>query len=91
MVNIKCLIWDSWNVEHIKKHDLTVSKVEKALEDPQRRVKNGRSGRYLLLGRSGERLLALVIAKEGTEGSYYLVTARDMAKKERRIYRETNE
>ena len=82
------LLWDSFNIEHIGKHNVTVDEVEKALADPNRVFMETYKGRLLGLGRSEKRLIATVLAVDKTTGSYYVVTARDMDKKERQIYRK---
>lgn len=81
-IKIKKLVWDSYNVEHIKKHNITVQEAEEAVENLIAH-KKGKKARYIAIGRSGLRLLSLVVRREST-GVYYLVTARDASKKERR-------
>lgn len=78
---IKEIIWDEWNINHIKKHSVDPSEVLEATKKVlvHKKVKNGR---YLVVGRVGKRMLALILKREKT-GVYYLVTARDAAKKER--------
>lgn len=78
---IKKIIWDEHNQEHIKKHNVSGEEIKEAsghLLYHKRSYKK----RYLAIGRSGTRLVAMVIHKE-TKG-YYLVTARDADKKERK-------
>ena len=85
-IKISQLVWDSWNKEHIKKHNVTVIEVEKAIlhVKTHRIVKNGR---ILLIGRINDRILSVIIAQE-ENNTYYIVTARDAAKKERRQFYE---
>ncbi len=88
-IKIKKLIWDDWNLEHLKKHHVT----EEEGEDVGKNFiahKIGKKGRYIAIGRSGTRLLSLVLSRKGP-GVYYVVTARDSSKKERReIYEKEN-
>lgn len=79
---IKKLIWDKYNVEHIKKHNVVPDEVEEIAGNiiTHERTKQGR---YLVTGRVGSRMLTVIINRKGT-GIYYPVTARDAAKKERR-------
>lgn len=82
---IKKLVWDEWNKEHIGKHNVTVLEAEEAVADFIVH-KKAKKGRYLAIGRSGIRIISLVL-KKVTVGVYYVVTARDAAKKERkRVY-----
>ena len=79
---IKKLIWDAYNTEHIKKHKVAVDEAEEIGKNFISH-KKGKSGRYLVVGRSGSRLISLVVKRKKI-GIYYLVTARDSSRKERR-------
>ena len=81
-ITIKQLVWDAYNIEHIKKHDVTVDEAEEAVKNFILH-KQGKKGRYLAIGISGSRLISLIVRRESV-GVYYLVTARDSSKKERR-------
>lgn len=79
---VKKLIWDKYNVRHIKKHHVVQDEVEKIVENiiTHKKVK---LGRYSIFGRVSSRILTVIIKRKGT-GIYYPITARDAAKKERR-------
>lgn len=81
-VVIEKLVWDEWNRLHVKKHKISE---EEILEAGKNIIyhRHTYSGRYLAIGRSGERLIAMVFYRKGKK-EYYLVTARDASKKERR-------
>ena len=81
------IIWDSYNLAHIAKHGIRPSEVKAALSDPHLLVTDAHSGRVMFLGRAGLRLLA-IIAGENHPEFFYVISARDMAKPERRMYRE---
>ena len=82
-ITVRKLIWDNYNKEHIKKHDVTVQEVEIAIQNVIAH-KKAKKGKYLVIGRAGSRILSVVIGRERT-GAYYPVSARDAAKKERKI------
>lgn len=86
---VKELVWDKYNIEHIKRHNV----MKEEGENVAKRFiahKIGKKGRYIAIGRSGARLLSLVLDRKGP-GVYYVVTARDSSKKERReIYEKEN-
>lgn len=85
-IKIKSLIWDDWNTEHIKKHGVLISEVEEAGQNIIYHRKSKRN-RFLAVGRSGNRMVSLIIRRlESTK--YFLVTARDASKKERKIVYE---
>lgn len=79
---VKELVFDEWNREHIRKHNVTP---EEARDAGKSLIyhRHTYKGRYLLIGRSGRRLITLVLKREGP-GKYYPVTARDASRKERR-------
>ncbi len=79
---IKTLRWDAHNIEHIKKHHVMRSEVEVAAKHVTWH-KKAHHGRYLATGRSGARILSIVIRRE-KETTYYVVTARDASREERR-------
>ena len=79
---VEKLIWNEYNRKHIRKHKVT----EQETETVGQRIiyhKKSYSGRYLIVGRSGTRLLAVVIRRIAAK-NYLVVTARDASKKERR-------
>ena len=84
---IKKLIWDKWNIEHIKKHKVKPEEVEQSLKDQFVVFITGHTKRVMSLGRSDKRLITTVLQKQ-ENNIYYVVTARDMAKRERLIYRQ---
>jgi uncharacterized DUF497 family protein len=85
-ITIKQLIWDEWNVGHIKKHCLSVKEIESAI-NYRVAQKKGYQGRIIIIGRSGKRLISVILAKEEKQ-KYYVVTARDADKKEKQLVYE---
>ncbi len=85
MVQIKALVWDEWNSEHIKKHHVSIEEVEELCQGYYKNLPTY-GERYLILGRTkAGRALTIVLARQ-KPGVYYLITARDMSKKERRLF-----
>lgn len=85
-IKIDALIWDKWNITHIKKHSVTRKRVEIAIRNI-RAHRQGYRGRIVLIGKSGRRLISVIVVKKQL-GKYYVVTARDADKKERRLIYE---
>ena len=84
MIKIRQIVWDKWNKEHIKKHKIEEEEVEDACRQVLKSFRTY-GGRILILGKTSKgRFLTIVLARE-KEGGYYVVTARDMGKKERRL------
>lgn len=79
---VSILIWDTYNRQHIRKHSVTEQEIEiagKHIIYHRHSYKN----RYVLIGKSGTRLLSVVL-KRKADSTYYVVTARDASQKERR-------
>jgi uncharacterized DUF497 family protein len=81
-IKVKSIIWDAYNTKHIKKHNILIIEAEEAgkkLIYHKRTYKN----RFLVIGKSKNRLITLILDRESV-GAYYLVTARDSNRKERK-------
>ena len=85
MLTIRRLIWDSLNVAHIARHDVTPEEVEAVCHrDPL--VQQGHTGRTVVVGPSSSgRMLEVVLDPEGS-GVYYVVTAHPASRKDRALY-----
>lgn len=84
-ISVNQIIWDDWNINHIKKHKLEPKEIKQALKSKTKSLKSY-NNRLLILGRTkAKRLLIIVLAPE-KDKQYYLITTRDMSKKERRYY-----
>ncbi|MDO8638179.1 MAG: hypothetical protein Q7R43_01275 [Candidatus Daviesbacteria bacterium] len=84
-IRIEQLVWDNWNIKHIKKHNVSVSETEEGIINVTAH-KQGYNKRIMLIGRSGKRILAILV--KAKLGQYYIVTARDAGKKERKLLYE---
>jgi len=76
-------IWEEKNIKHIAKHNVNPNEAEGVLKDYVSRETY--KDRIMLIGRSGKRILTVILGKEAK--GYYVVSARDAGKKERRIYK----
>ena len=81
------LFWDEWNIEHIKKHDVSVDEVEEVYKS-KKIARQSYLDRTILLGRTRKTRLLTVVISTGKQQNPYVVSARDMSKKERRYYYE---
>ena len=87
VIYIRLLIWDTWNVAHIARHQVSSEEVEEVCKGGCV-VREGYSGRIILIGLTeAGRVLAIVLEGMGDD-VYYVVTARPADRKERRAYRE---
>ncbi|MBM3209238.1 hypothetical protein FJZ40_03015 [Candidatus Shapirobacteria bacterium] len=86
MIKIRQLVWDKWNVSHIKKHKVVINEAEQACQSPKKFLKTYQE-RLIVLGKTKRgRALTIVLAKK-EKGKYYVVTARDTSNRERRLYK----
>lgn len=88
-ITISQLIWDAWNIEHIKKHRFTKEEVEFAIGRIYAH-RQGYSKRVFLIGRAGKRILS-VLVKQQEDNRYYVVTVRDADRKERKLLYKNEE
>jgi uncharacterized DUF497 family protein len=87
LYNIEKLVWDEWNREHITKHNVSVSEVNEACYKPMEAYKSYQN-RLIILGKTkNKRLLTIVLMKK-EKGIFYIVTARDMSRRERKLINE---
>jgi uncharacterized DUF497 family protein len=85
-MRIRYLIWDDWNVGHIAEHGVAPEEVEEVCYSERCWNKRGRSERRYVLGQTEDgRYLSIILAPRGG-GAFYTITARDMDRKERRLY-----
>ena len=81
------LVWDSWNKSHIKKHQVAISEVEEAYSGE---IVESKSylGRKVIFVRTRERRGLTIVVSPGVNSRHYVISARDMSKKERRLYEQ---
>lgn len=82
-IEINNLIWDEWNLEHVKKHSLTKRVVEKAILNVKA-FRYGYKGRIILICDLRETLISIIVDRKA-DGKYYVVTARIAGKEERKL------
>lgn len=89
MLTINRLLWDTWNVAHIARHQVLPDEVVEVCEgDFSERLTYG--GRFLLVGptRHG-RMCAVVLESTEQANVFYPVTARPASRKERHAWAAT--
>jgi len=81
------LVWDEWNLEHIKKHNVSKYEAEIAFKSKDLLIESYR-GRVTLISKTKRgRLLTIVLSFEKQKDAY-IVSARDSSKKEKEIYND---
>lgn len=89
-MQIKELVWDKWNEDHIAKKGISRFDVEAVLTGEVKRplIEKSRQGTLAVWGiSSGGDYLLIILSPRG-KGSYYLVTARWMENREKRRYQK---
>lgn len=87
-VEVRMLIWDELNEEHIADHGVTVREVYQVVENPHVVVKNRkrRRGKYLMIGRTrGGRVLTVALANTRTVDTWRPVTAYEATDAQKRV------
>jgi len=78
--------WDEDNVFHIQNHSFTPEEVEEVFAGDHK-VRRARSKRYIALGETLDGRLAFVVFRKLPGGIIRVITAREMEKSERRLFR----
>jgi len=84
------LVWNDWNREHIKRHSVTVEEAEEAYHNEIGRS-NSYEGRQSIYGFTKDRRPITVVVSYAKQKRPYVLTVRDMSKKERRDYLYENQ
>lgn len=82
------LIWDEKNIAHISRHNIIPEEVEEVCNSGVAHVTKSRNKTLRLLDQTDAgRYLAIFLADKGKH-KFYVVTARDADKSERRLYKK---
>lgn len=79
------ITWDGWSIEHIKKHDVNISEVREVVKGKIARSKSYLDRQVIYGITKKKRLLTIILSFE-MQKEGYIVSARDMNSKERKIY-----
>ena len=82
---IEELHWDEWNVEHIARHGVTYEEVEEVLQDAPLFIRI-RADRVHMIGQTDAGRYPSAFADPLGAGEYYVASARDATRAERRRY-----
>lgn len=88
MARKPALVWDAWNKEHIKKHNITIEEIDEGYRSKNALKRMGKYGRPEYIAKlNNKRLIVIFISFEKQSGPY-VVSARGAGIKERRLYYE---
>ena len=87
MPTVRRLIWDTFNVPHIARHDVTPDEVEEVCHGAHVDLQSYQRRLVVIGPTEAGRMLAVVLDHVG-HGVYYPVTARPASRKERQYYQE---
>lgn len=79
------LTWDSWSIEHIKKHGVNISEVREVCKSKVV-IKPSYLDRKVVYGITKKKRLLTIILSFELQKEGYIVSARDINAKEREIY-----
>lgn len=81
-------VWDTWNVAHIARHEVTREEVEEVCHGPYIH-REAYKRRIMVVGpTTSDRMLAIILEPVDIQGVYLPVTARPASRRERRLYQE---
>ena len=83
------LIWDVWNINHIARHNVIPEEVEEVCDSREVYISKSRNHSFRIIGQTlaGRYLLIILGYRDSNSNSYYVLTARDATKSERRLYK----
>ena len=88
MLFVRRLIWDTWNIAHIARHDVIPEEMEEVCHG-QPMTSQTYKGRLRVVGPThSRRMLTVILAPAEEPGVYYPVTARPADRKERLGYNQ---
>ncbi len=90
MIEIDELVFTDQNIEHIARHNVLPEEIKSALLYRPVFFK-AEYGRIMMIGQTENKRWLSVILAEVKQKVYYVVTARDADKKERKMYQEETE
>jgi uncharacterized DUF497 family protein len=91
-VEIRALVWDEANEQHMAEHGVSVTEIAQMLSNPHVIVQNRkkRSTRHLLIGSThGGRILTVPLAKTADTGTWRPVTAFPATKAQQQVLSRT--
>jgi uncharacterized DUF497 family protein len=86
VIQVKKLIWDSWNIKHIARHNVTTEEVEAVCHGLALILRGKQKGRLLLTGSTEEKRMVSVVLESQGNGSYYPITAYDADSRDITLY-----
>ncbi|OIO76147.1 MAG: hypothetical protein AUJ85_01250 [Elusimicrobia bacterium CG1_02_37_114] len=86
-MHIDKFIWDGKNIPHIARHQVTPDETEETVLSKERYIWRAREERYCVLGKTAMGRYLFVAFDYYSNNSAYVVTARDMDYKERKLYK----
>ena len=86
-VKIRELVWTDRNIEHIARHNVLPNEVKEVLESKALFLKT-KLGRTMAIGQTRKSRTLAIILEKIVSGKYFVVTARDTDRKERKLLEE---
>ena len=86
MLRVEKLLWDTWNVDHIRRHGVTPQQVEEVCHR-RHLVRQTHADRLLVIGTDQDNEMRSIVLSSQGASKYYVVTARPAGRTERAAYR----
>lgn len=88
MLSIRRLIWDTWNIAHIARHDVISDEIAEVCHGTPVTSQMYKGWIRVVGPTPSTRMLTVILAPTDEPEIYYLVTARPADRKERRNYEQ---
>ena len=79
------ITWDGWSIEHIKKHNVNLSEVREVCKS-KNVLRQSYLSRQIIYGITKKKRLLTIVLSFEMQNDGYIISARDMSSKERKIY-----
>jgi uncharacterized DUF497 family protein len=86
VIQVRKLIWDSWNSKHIACHNVTTEEVEAVCHNNPLVIQGQKKNRLVVFNKTDEQRLLGVILEAKEKGIYYPVTAYDADSKDTELF-----
>lgn len=81
-------MWTEESEDHIARHGVTAPEVEELVNSRPRYVARGRNDTTIVYGVTAARRYLLVVLNTALDARWYVVTARDMTRRERLTFQK---
>lgn len=87
VIIVRKFIWDSWNIQHLARHNITPDEVEAVCHNQPIVLRGQQKNRLVLIGETEENLILVIVLEANGKGKYYPITAYPAEKQDITLYK----